>query len=87
MERAMRVLFTIHARIVIQEREIPEEYIRRVIRRPDWVMPDSENPDLEHYLGKIDELNGRVLRVVLKKTVDFINVITVYYDRTMRGKI
>ena len=83
----MRVSFTIHARIVIHERGIPEEYIRRVIRCHDRVMPDSENPDLEHYLGKIDELNGRVLRVVLKKTVDFITVITVYYDRSMRGKL
>ncbi len=42
---------------------------------------------LEHRLGKIVEYGNRVLRVVYNKDTEPIKLITVYFDRKMKGKI
>jgi hypothetical protein len=43
--------------------------------------------DLEHRLGKIDEFEGRVLRVIVNPQLEPIRVITAFFDRAMRGKL
>ena len=49
--------------------------------------PDPIDPELEHRLGRIDEYDGRVLRVIVNATVTPPRVVTVYFDRKMRGKL
>lgn len=51
---------------------------------------DSADPldsELEHRLSKIDEFEGRVLRVIVNPNVDPIRVITAFFDRGMRDKL
>jgi len=48
---------------------------------------DKDDIELEHALAKIPEFGNRVLRVIYKKKASPLKIITVYFDRTMRGKI
>ena len=49
--------------------------------------PDPDDVELEHRLGRIREHGARVLRVVVNKTVRPARVVTLYFDRTMIGKL
>jgi hypothetical protein len=45
------------------------------------------DPALESRLRKIPEFGDRVLRVVLNTQVVPVRVVSVYFDRTMKGKL
>ena len=74
-----------HAKDSVAEREIPTEWIERVLNSPARRMPDRRDPTLEHRLGIIDEFGGKALRVMVNPAVVPIRVVTVYFDRTMNG--
>lgn len=76
-----------HAKDSVAERQIPIEWIERVLSSPARRMPDRRDAALEHRLGVIEEHEGRVLRVVVNPTAVPIRVVTVYFDRTMKGKL
>jgi hypothetical protein len=78
---------TQHAKDVLEEREIPVEWLERVLNSPQRIEPDPADAELEHSLGRIAEFGNRVLRVVVNKTVRPVMVITVYFDRTMRNRL
>lgn len=48
---------------------------------------DEKDPTLEHRLKEIPEYGDRVLRVIINTTVDPVRVVTVYFDRTMKGEL
>ena len=75
----MNIRFTAHARNVLSEREIPEEWVRRVISLPE----KTEFPEtgVTHYLARLPENDNRWLRVVTKRSEDDIVVITTFFDR------
>lgn len=83
----MKYIFTEHALNVIHERNITEKYILKTIEQPDRTDPDRTDTELTHYLKVITENDDRVLRVVVNISVGPVRIITVYYDRNMRGKI
>jgi Domain of unknown function (DUF4258) len=58
---------TAHARTVIAERSIKEEWIARVMLNPEKVEPDRDDPALQHALGRISENLDQVLRIIFKK--------------------
>jgi len=62
-------------------------WLERVLETPQHVEQDPIDPELEHRLGRIDEYGGRVLRVIVKTTVTPLRVVTVYFDRTIRGRL
>jgi len=76
-----------HAADVIRERNIPVEFIERVIDNPELKEPDATDDELEHYLSRIFEYDSRVLRVIINKYSVPKRVITAFFDRTMRGKL
>lgn len=78
---------TAHASRVITEREIPLEWVARVLGRPTKVEPDRHDPALRHALASIPEHGGRVLRVVYNETAKPWQVVTAYFDRTQRGRL
>ena len=78
---------TKHARDVLQERHIPMEWLERVIEKPGLVEPRASDSTLESRLARIPEHGNRVLRVVINKTVVPQRVVSVYFDRTMKGKL
>ncbi len=78
---------TTHAKVVIAEREIPLEWVARILTNPQSLEADSEDPALGHALGRIPEHGDRVLRVVYNKTVTPWRIVTVYFDRTQKDKL
>ena len=83
----MKYQLTKHAQHVLQEREIPIEFMESVLQNPQLSIPDENDPELEHLLAKIPEFGGRVLRIIVNKKVDPDRIVTVYYDRKMRDKL
>ena len=74
--------FSIHARDMLQERAIPEEWVMRTLNDPDKreIMTDNTT----HYIKAIPEFGGRSLRVVMNLDVIPNRVITVFFDRRIR---
>jgi len=65
-----RFLLTNHASVVLRERDIPVEWVRRVLTHPHLRLPDAEDPDLFHALAPIAERKDRVPRVVYNGTMN-----------------
>ena len=78
---------TQHARDVLAERHIPEEWLERALHKPELKQPDPADATLERRYRKIPEHENRVLRVVVNTTVAPERVVSVYFDRTMKGKL
>lgn len=76
-----------HAVDVIRERNIPIEFIEKVIENPELKESDTHDVELEHYLSRIQEYDNRVLRVIVNTFNDPKRVVTAFFDRTMRGKL
>jgi hypothetical protein len=76
-----------HAQTVIAERGIHLDWIERVLASPEWVEQGKNDPVLRHAIGRISEHGNRVLRVVYNGSVEPVRVVTVYFDRTLRGKL
>ncbi|HEX7409091.1 MAG TPA: DUF4258 domain-containing protein [Candidatus Binatia bacterium] len=79
---------TEHARESLRKRPvIRREWLDRVLEHATLVEPDQVDPELEHRLGRIDEHGGRVLRVIVNRARVPLRVVTVYFDRKMRGRL
>ena len=83
----MDYILTSHAKIVLKEREIPISFLKQALTEPELILEDNDDPALEHRLCKIKEYDNRVLRVIFNKTVNPIAIITVFFDRRMKGKL
>lgn len=79
---------TAHARESLRKRaNIRLEWLEQVMAHPQLIQTDPIDSRLEHRLGRIDEFEGRVLRVVVNPKTDPIRVITAFFDRGMRNKL
>jgi hypothetical protein len=85
MDRPNRYLLTNHASVVLRERDISVEWVRRVLTHPRLRLPDAEDPDLLHALAPIAEREDRVLRVVYNGATEPWRVVTAYFVRAWRG--
>ena len=83
----MKYELTQHAQKVMAERGISIEWMERTLFQPELVLPDTENNVVERYFRKIPEFGGRVLRVVVNTKVEPVRVVSVFFDRTMKGKL
>ncbi len=81
----MEVEFTQHAEDILDERRLEREWVLRAIERPER----SEEPEegTRHFLLRIPERQGRVLRVVVNTTVEPWRVVTAFFDRKMKGMV
>ena len=82
----MNYVLSQHARTVLEERAIPLEWLERTLHDPELRRPDLVDPTLERRYRKIPEHENRVLRVVVNTTVVPERVVSVYFDRMMKGK-
>jgi uncharacterized DUF497 family protein len=78
---------TKHAHQAINERAISVEWIDRTLANPELVLPDPEDDAVERRYRKIPEFGGRVLRVAVNVAVEPNRVVSVFFDRTMKGKV
>jgi len=84
----MNYELTEHAKESLQKRSnIRLEWLEQAITSPHRVEPDRIDPSLVHHLFRIDEFEGRVLRVVLNANVNPQRIITVFFDRSLRGLV
>jgi hypothetical protein len=78
----MRLMYAVHARDMLAERQIPEEWVVRVVATP---LRTERQPDgTTHFLGKVPERGGRILRVVMNESTEPPTVVTVFFDRRLR---
>jgi hypothetical protein len=66
---------------MLDEREIPFDWIERVLRNPVFEEPDRQNPGALRAYAPITEFGNRMLRVVHYDTETEIRVITLFFDR------
>jgi hypothetical protein len=78
----MLLAYTLHARDMLTERGIPEDWIVRSVESP--LRTEQHDDGTTHYLSNVPERDGRVLRVVLNAKVSPAVVVTVFFDRRMR---
>jgi Domain of unknown function (DUF4258) len=78
---------TNHARKAVAEREIPIEWIERTLDTPELIVPDPNDPTIERCFRQIPEFGGRVLRVAVNRAVEPKRVVSVFFDRKMKGKL
>lgn len=83
----MNFELTAHAQKVVAEREIPMEWVERTVAEPELRLPDPDDASVERCYRRIPEFDGRVLRVAINTTVEPARVVSVFFDRKMKGKL
>ncbi len=76
-----------HAKKVLIEREIPIEWVERALTKPDLRQMERNDQALERRFRRIPEFGGRVLRVVVNVSMQPNRVVSVFFDRSMKGKL
>ena len=83
----MEFELTKHAHEAAAEREILVEWIRRTLEEPQLVVPEPGDPTVERRFRRIPEHGNRILRVAVNIAVDPIRVVSVFFDRKMKGRL
>jgi hypothetical protein len=76
-----------HAKKVLAERKISTEWMERTLAEPELRQPDPDDAAVERRFRRIPEYGGRVLRVAINTTVEPNRVVSVFFDRQMKGKL
>lgn len=81
----MKFELTKHAARALAEREIGLEWRERTLDEPEMRRPDPEDAAVERLFRRIPEFGGRVLRVAVNTAVEPARVVSVFFDRNMKG--
>jgi hypothetical protein len=74
--------FTNHALKMLEERNIPPEWVMLALESPDQTEIGADNN--VHYIKKLHEFGPRTFRVIVNATVTPNRVITFFFDRRLR---
>ena len=83
----MRYVLTKHAVQAMKEREIAIEWMERTLENPELVTPDPDDVTVDRYFCRIPEFGNRVLRVAVNRDVEPMRVVSVFFDRNMKGQL
>ena len=78
------LIFTLHAELMLAERDIERAWVERAVNEPDTVESDPNRSDIYRAFRAVPERNGRVLRVVYAVSGAQMRIITAFFDRTRR---
>ena len=78
---------TVHARQAMAERLIPLGWVERVVNGPELRTDDPTDHEVERFFGRLPERGDRVLRVAVNTRVEPWRVVSVFFDRDMRGQL
>ena len=78
---------TDHATHALNERGIMLEWVEQTLAEPQLTTPDPNDPEVTRYFRIIPEHGDRVLRVAVNMMVAPKRIVTVFFDRSMKGKI
>ena len=81
------LVFTTHARYAMTERSIQEEWVLRLVSEPELRIRDPNDVEVERLFGRIPERGGRVLRVAVNTQATPWRIVSVFFDRRMRGRL
>jgi uncharacterized DUF497 family protein len=81
----MNFFLTQHAQEMLAKRGIEAAWLERAVVAPALVLPDPVDATLEQRFVKIPEHGDRVLKVVVNKITSPERVVSVYFDRRMKG--
>ena len=84
---AIKLEFTKHAAQVMAERAVSVEWVERVVSKPKLREPDPNDPEVERFFCPIPERDDRVLRVAVNTRVSPWRVVSVFFDRNMKGEL
>lgn len=79
--------FSDHAVRVLSEREIPVAWVNQTVDAPALRTIDPNDSNIERFFRVIPEYGDRVLRVVVNTSSSPWRVVTLFFDRGMRGKL
>lgn len=78
---SLTLVFTAHARTVMAERDIQDDWVQRAVDTPDKVEADPSGTGVLRYFRRVPERGGRVLRVAGYPDAGTVRVVTVFFDR------
>lgn len=76
--------FSSHAREMLGERNILEEWVWRTLLGPDKKEWHEQDGNM-HYTRAIPEKGERVLHVVVNERLQLPRIVTVFFDRRLRS--
>ena len=83
----MLLTYTLHARHVMEEREISSEWVERAVSAPERRTRDPHDEAVERFYVRVPERGGRVLRVVVNTDAHPWRVVSAFFDRSMKGEL
>lgn len=83
----MNFVLTQHANEAMRERGILVEWVERAFEHPQLREPDPHDTAIERRYCQIGECANRVLRVAVNASVEPNRVVSVFFDRKMKGKL
>jgi len=84
---SIKLEYSKHAVFAMTERMIPQEWVERVVAEPMLRISDPNDTEVERFFCIIPEQDDRVLRVAVNTTVTPWRVVSVFFDRNMKGKL
>lgn len=79
--------YTTHAHTAMTEREILHEWVEETLVNPEHCAEDPKDTELQRFYRRIPDFENRVLRVVANTNVVPWRVVSVFFDRRMKGKL
>ena len=71
----------------MDERDIALHWVAETMRDPELRQPDPKDPEIERFYRRIPENENRVLRVAINTKLAPWRVVSVFFDRGMKGKL
>ena len=81
------LVYTEHALNAMAEREISQDWVGQTVVAPDMRAPNPNDPDTEFFFRREREQGDRVSAVAVNTNAAPWRVVTVYFDRGMRGRL
>ena len=79
--------YTRHAVHVMEERIISMDWVERVVTEPTLRSSDAGDAEVERFFRRKPEHGDRVLRVAVNTRASPWRVVSVFFDRGMRGEL
>ena len=76
-----------HARTRLAERKLDLQWVALTLKDPDLVEPHPQDANCRYAYRRIAEAEGRVLKVVYNASTEPWRIVTVHFDRRMRGRL
>ena len=79
------MLYAKHCEDMLKERSIPKSWVEQTIGEPE--KSEDKQDGTRHYLRRIPEHGNKWVRVIVNITEEPNKVVTVFFDRRLKGKL